>query len=206
INAAYRKEPENTANAVSDILLGMPINYYAVIEYDDIEKIVDTIGGVPMYIEKNMKYSDPKDDPPLYINIKAGQQVLDGEDSVKFLRFRKGYTEGDIGRVKAQQVWMENALSQAIDYGILKVAKVAFKEVDSNITYKAMLSLGTKALGVKSEKISTYMLPFTPDPNAPFYVYPKSDEIEEMVRTIYSIQPDPEDEDDRENPVSKKKN
>lgn len=201
INAAYLGKPENTANAVSDILLGMPINYYAVIEYDDIEKIVDEMGGVPMYIEKDMNYYDPKDKPPLRINLKAGQQTLSGEDSVKFLRYRSGYAEGDIGRVKAQQAWMRNALSQAIDHGILKVAKVAFKEVDSNMTYKAMLSLGTKSIGVSDEKITTYMLPFRPDPNPPFYVYPKSVEIEEMIRTIYSIQPD--EEESAENPVSK---
>lgn len=190
INAAFRGDPANTANAISDVLLGMPINYYAVIEYDDIEKIVDEMGGVPMYIEKNMNYEDPLDDPPLKIHLKAGQQTLNGKDSVKFLRYRKGYAEGDIGRVKAQQAWMKNALSQAIDYGVLKVAKVAFKEVDSNINYKAMISLGTKAIGLSSDDIATYMLPYTPDPNPPFYVYPKTDEIEDMIRTIYSIQPD----------------
>lgn len=190
INAAFRGDPANTANAVSDVLLGIPINYYAVIEYEDIKKIVDEMGGVPMYIEKNMNYEDPKDTPPLKIHLKAGQQTLSGEDSVKFLRYRKGYTEGDIGRVKAQQIWMKNALSQAIDYGVLKVAKVAFKEVDSNVNYKAMISLGTKAIGLSSDDITTYMLPFTPDPNAPFYVYPKTEEIEDMLRTIYSIKAD----------------
>ena len=69
INAAYRKNPVNTAKAVSEILLGMPINYYAVIDYDGVETIVDSMGGVPMDIEFNMKYSDPYDDPPLVINI-----------------------------------------------------------------------------------------------------------------------------------------
>lgn len=45
INAAYRGDPLNTAKAVSDVLCGIPINYYAVIEYDDIRKIVDEMAA-----------------------------------------------------------------------------------------------------------------------------------------------------------------
>lgn len=194
INAAYKGEALNMAKAVSDILLGIPINYYAVVEYEDIERIVDEMGGVPMYIEKDMYYRDPYDttlDPNgLVIDIKAGQQVLDGENSMKFLRFRSGYVEGDIGRIKAQQAWMTNALSQAIDYGILKVADKAFEEIESNITYKAMLSLGTKALGIESENITTYMMPNTLQQEPPWYVYPDSEGIEAMLREIYSIAPE----------------
>ena len=190
INAAYRGDPVNTAKAVSDVLCGIPINYYAVVEYDDIRKIVDEMGGVPMYLEKDMDYDDEWDNPPLHIHLKAGQQTLSGDDSVKFLRFRKGYAEGDIGRIKAQQVWMKNAMSQAINYGILKVADVAFKEIDSNLTYGALLSLGTKALGIEAENITTYTMPNTPQPEPPWYVYPKQSEIEDMLREIYSIQPE----------------
>lgn len=190
INAAYRGDPVNTAKAVSDVLCGIPINYYAVVEYDDIRKIVNEMGGVPMYLEKDMDYDDEWDNPPLHIHLKAGQQTLSGDDSVKFLRFRKGYAEGDIGRIKAQQVWMKNAMSQAINYGILKVADVAFKEIDSNLTYGALLSLGTKALGIEAENITTYTMPNTPQPEPPWYVYPKQSEIEDMLREIYSIQPE----------------
>ena len=195
INATYRGDPLNTAKAVSDVLCGIPINYYAVIEYDDIRKIVDEMGGVPMYLEKDLDYDDEWDDPPLHIHLKAGQQTLNGDDSVKFLRYRKGYAEGDIGRIKAQQVWMKNAMSQAIDYGILKVADVAFQEIDSNLTYKAILSLGTKALGIEAENITTYTMPHTLQQEPPWYVYPQQQGIEDMLREIYSLQPEEETTD-----------
>ena len=190
INAAFRKDPTNTAKAVSDVLLGMPINYYAVVEYDDIEKIVDYMGGVPIYIEKDMDYDDAYDKPPLHIHLKAGQQTLSGENSVKFLRYRHGYAEGDLGRVKAQQTWVKNAMSQAINFGVLKVANVAFDEIQSNINYKAMISLATKAIGMDSENITAITMPGTPDPESPYYVYPKDKEIEQLIRDIYSIKPE----------------
>ncbi len=194
INSVYSTGVENMAKAVSDVLLGIPINYYAVVEYSDIEAIVDEMGGVPMYIEEDMYYVDDWDttlDPNgLVIDIKAGQQVLNGKDSVKFLRYRSGYAMGDIGRVAAQQVWLKNALAKAIDHGILKVADVAFNEIESNFTYGAMISLGTKAIGISTEDIVTYTIPHTLQQAAPYYVYADTTGIEEMLRTIYSIVPD----------------
>ena len=42
INAAYASDKGviATANAVSDVLMGIPINYYAIIDYDAVESIV----------------------------------------------------------------------------------------------------------------------------------------------------------------------
>ena len=72
----------------------------------------------------------------------------------------------------------------------LDIDNVAFEEIDSNITYKAMISLGTKALGMESENIYTYTIPNTLQQEPPWYVYPDTTGIEEMLREIYSIVPE----------------
>lgn len=195
INAAYRDNPVNTAKAVSEILLGMPINYYAVIDYDGVENIVDAMGGVPMDIEFNMKYSDPYDDPPLVINIPKGQQVLDGEHAVQFLRYRKGYLEGDIGRVKAHQEFMKSAFRQCLSFKLPKIAKTVYNNVESDITIGETLSLATAATGISGDGIETYLLPSTPLPDPPYYVIPDAKGIAEMINEIYSIEPDKASED-----------
>lgn len=196
INAAYRGNPVNTAKAVSEILLGMPINYYAVIDYDGVETIVDSMGGVPMDIEFNMKYTDPYDTPPLVINIPKGPQVLDGEHAVQFLRYRKGYTEGDIGRVKAQQVFMKSAFRQCLSFQLPKIAKTVFNNVESDITIGKATSLATKAMGISGEDIQTYLLPGTPLPDAPYFVIPDAEGTAEMINQIYSIEPKNTTEDE----------
>jgi len=187
INAAYRKNPVNTAKAVSEILMNIPINYYAVVDYKGIEKIVDTMGGVPMDIPFDMKYSDPYDKPPLYINIPKGQQVLNGKKSVEFLRYRKGYIEGDIGRVKAQQQFMKNAFKQCLGFDLPRIATTVYENITSDIKLKTVLSLAGKAVGISSDDITTYMMPGNPDPNPPYYVYPKTTQIAEMLTEIYSL-------------------
>ena len=52
INAAYKGNPLNTAKAVNDILMGMPINYYAVVDFKTIEEVVDAIDGVPVNLTR----------------------------------------------------------------------------------------------------------------------------------------------------------
>ncbi|MDF3000075.1 MAG: LytR family transcriptional regulator [Bacillota bacterium] len=189
INAAYRKDPVNTAKAVSEVLLGMPINYYVVVDYDGVAKIVDSMGGVPMDIKFDMKYSDPYDKPPLNINIKKGYQVLDGKTSVLFLRYRKGYLEGDIGRVKAQQEFMKSAFKQSIGLDLPKIAKTVFENVKSDINLGTATKLAKNAMGISAEDIETYMIPATPLPDPPFYVIPNAEGIADMINEIYSIEP-----------------
>lgn len=189
INAAYRGNPVNTAKAVSEILLGMPINYYAVIDYKGVENIVDAMGGVPMDIKFNMKYSDPYDKPPLVINIPKGKQVLDGKHAVQFLRYRKGYVEGDIGRVKAHQEFMKSAFKQCLSFNLPKIATTVFENVESDITLGKATSIATKAMGISGEDIETYMLPSTPLPDPPYYVIPDAEGTAEMIHKIYSIEP-----------------
>lgn len=160
INAAYGANGIiSTANAVSDVLEGIPINYYAVVDYEAVENIVDGIGGIPITIEKAMVYSDPTDDPPLYINIPAGEQVLDGDHAVQYLRYRKGYRDGDIGRVRAQQEFVKIAFKQALDHGVVDSAKLVFKNVESDLTVGAATKFALKAVGLTSDSIKTYTLP-----------------------------------------------
>lgn len=189
INAAYRKNPLNTAKAVSEILLGMPINYYMVLDYKGVENIVDAMGGVPMNIKFDMKYKDPYDKPPLVINIPKGQQVLDGKHAVQFLRYRKGYVEGDIGRVKAHQEFMKSAFRQCLSLNLPKITKTVFENVESDITLGKATSFATKAIGVTGDDIETYMLPSTPLPDPPYYVIPDAEGTAEMINQIYSIEP-----------------
>jgi LCP family protein required for cell wall assembly len=191
INAAFRKNPVNTAKAVSEILLGMPVNYYAIVDYDGIKTIVEAMGGVPMTIQKGgMHYTDPKDTPPLVINIPEGEQLLDGAHAVQFLRYRKGYLEGDIGRVKAQQEFMKSAFRQCLSLNLPKIAKTVFDNIDSDITLGMVTSLATKAVGITGDDIKTYLLPNTALPDPPFYVIPDAERTADMINEIYSIEPE----------------
>ncbi|NJO20799.1 MAG: LCP family protein, partial [Spirulinaceae cyanobacterium RM2_2_10] len=112
INAAnYHGGPALSARAVSDLLNGMPIDRYVRVNVQAVEKLIDALGGVEVHVPKDMKYTDYSQH--LYIDLKAGQQRLDGEKSMQFLRFR--YDQyGDIGRIQRQQTLMRAIVEQTL--------------------------------------------------------------------------------------------
>ncbi|MCL1808464.1 MAG: LCP family protein [Clostridiales bacterium] len=184
INAAYRKNPLNSAKAVSEVLMGIPINYYAVLSYDGVARIVDSMRGVPMDIPFHMKYDDPLDKPPLHVNIPKGEQVLDGDHAIQFLRYRSGYADADLGRIKAQQQFMKNAFKQCLSFELPNIARTVFNNVTSDINLRTALYLAGKAVGISSDDITTYMMPVG---KVDHYVHPDVEKISEMLEEIYSI-------------------
>lgn len=102
INAAVGKKG-GTALAMKTVsnLLEIPIHHYVKVDFKGVEKIVDLMGGVKINVLQPMDYDDPVQD--LHIHIKKGVQVLEGKEALKFLRYRSGYIDQDLGRIKAQQ-------------------------------------------------------------------------------------------------------
>ena len=90
--------------------LGIPIDFWAIVDLSGFNDIVDAIGGVDIDLAYDMKYQDPDQD--LYIDLKQGHHKLNGELAEHFVRFRYGYVEGDIGRVDAQKVFMSALFRQ----------------------------------------------------------------------------------------------
>ncbi len=87
INAAITKGPNTAMKAIGD-LLGIPVQYYVYTDFQGFIKLVDAIGGVDFYVEKDMKYSSKADKHEYDIDLKEGQQHLDGDKALQYVRFR----------------------------------------------------------------------------------------------------------------------
>ena len=188
INAIYASEGVKAiAEAVSDVLYGIEINYYAIIDYNAVKTIVDSVGGVPMDVKRNMHYEDPYDTPPLVINLKKGPQILDGEHAVQFLRYRHGYVNGDLGRVEAQQEFIKSLYQQGIKNGILSSARVVTENIKSNLTVGAACRYALSALTIKNDSIETWIVPGVPRyiDETSYYIQSK-EATKEMLDRIYS--------------------
>lgn len=198
INSIYSvKKAVGTATAVSDLLMGMPINYYVVVDYDAVKEVVNSMGGVPMNITFHMHYNDPYDKPPLKIDIPVGYQVLNGDKAVEFLRFRKGsggyagYPEGDIGRIKAQQEFVKSAFRQALGFSLPKVVKTTLDNVDSDLPLGMATKLAANTVGLDGEDMQTIMIPGkSGTKDGLSYWFPDEEGIEEMLTQIYQTAPE----------------
>ncbi len=154
--------PELTLKTVKN-LLGIEIDQYVLADYGLVRNYVDLIGGVDLYVPMDMKYSDPVADPPLYIDLKEGEQTLDGDKALQYLRFRKGYKDADLGRVKAQQEFMKNLIKQSIrPVNILRIpgmASIYNDNMDTNIPISTMMFYGSQSVRFDLDNINSSTLP-----------------------------------------------
>lgn len=163
INAAHANGgPELSVKSVKD-LLGVDLKYYVKVDYRAVEEIVDAIGGVVVDIPKDMYHSDPTADPPLLIDLKKGeQQLLDGNKSMQFLRYR-GYKDADIGRIRAQQQFMKAFMEQILKpKNVLRLPKmisVYYEYVDTNIPMGTLSKMALSANKINTENMETATIP-----------------------------------------------
>lgn len=193
INAVYgtdERRQEAVLEAVVE-LTKIPIKYYVSIDYDGVRAAVNAIGGVEINVPFHMKYTDPYDKPPLYINIPAGNQIIYGDKAMEFLRFRKGdpgypgYAEGDIGRVKAQQEFIKSAIKKSLSLKLPSVISAVYPHVKTNFTLTELLGLAGDAIGFTTANINSSILHGTPQyiGALSFYIPDR----EEIIKTLYDL-------------------
>lgn len=188
INAMYSREGiEALVKSVED-LLGIPLEKYVLVDYDAVISCVDLLGGVEVNVPFHMIYSDPYDDPPLYIDIPEGIQVLDGKQSLNFLRYRKGYANQDLGRIEAQQQFIKSAMKKAMGIKLPALIKEAYSNIDTNVNITDVLGLANDMVGFSTDNINVRTLPGeeTTLEGLSFYI-PDESGIAEMMNGIYGI-------------------
>lgn len=177
--------PALAAESVSDLLGGIAIDRYVRINVQGVEKLVDALGGVTVDVPKDMKYQD--DSQHLYINLKAGEQQLNGDQALQFLRFRYD-NNGDIGRIQRQQMLMRAMVEQALNPTTIarlpKILGVIQSHVDTNLSVEELLALVGYAAQTNRSNMELLMLPgdfSRPGDFALSYWLPRHGEIDALV-------------------------
>ena len=88
--------------------MGLPIHYHISLDFEEFIKIIDTLGGVTVYVEEDIY--DPLFPGLNYsyepFELSQGWHYLDGKTTLKYIRTR--YTsEGDFDRTRRQQQILE---------------------------------------------------------------------------------------------------
>ncbi len=149
-----------SAKAISNLLGGVPIDRYLRVNVQGIEKLLDALGGVTIYVPKNMRYQD--DSQKLYIDLKQGKQHLNGNQALQFLRFR--YDEdGDIGRVQRQQMMIRALMEQTLNPMTLarvpQIISVIQENIDTNLSVEEFVALGGFGVKIDRSKVEMLLLP-----------------------------------------------
>ena len=170
INCLYLNgDAERTLNAVNRVT-GLDLEYYVVVDTEALRALVDAIGGVYFDVPINMKYTDKKQD--LYINLKAGYQLLDGDKAEQVVRFRHNqdgtsydfeYGDNDTGRMKTQRNFLKAVMKQTLTpTNILKIGDfidIAQTYVKTNIPIDIMKKYIAPAVNFNVDNLETGSIP-----------------------------------------------
>lgn len=170
INCLYQGEyPEKTLAAVNRVT-GLDLEYYVVVDTEALKALVDAIGGIYFDVPIDMKYTDKKQN--LYINLKAGYQLLDGNKAEQVVRFRHNqdgtsypieYGDNDTGRMKTQRNFLKAVMKQTLTpANILNIGKfidIAQTYVKTNIPIDIAKKYIAPAVNFNTANLETSTLP-----------------------------------------------
>ena len=161
INSVYANGKEEGMERLErrlSSLLGFEMDGYVLVNLDAFVKVVDLVGGVTVNVPQDMYYSDPSQD--LLIDLKAGEQKLDGKQAMGLVRFRKGYATQDIQRTQTQQQFLKALAKQCLSVSSLtklrEFADIFSQYVTTNLTTGNMVWFGKELLSCDFDNMKTY--------------------------------------------------
>lgn len=151
INSVYSRTGGNIESLAKRVkkLVGFAPDFYVKVDLSVFVELVDLVGGVDFYVPQDMKYSDPYQN--LYIDLKEGQQTLDGEKAMQLVRFRS-YAEGDIKRVEVQQSFLKALIKECLSikhWGKIKAyIDLAMEHVQTDLDFGSVVWFASQVLGL----------------------------------------------------------
>ncbi len=172
-------------------LLGVSVHHYAAVGTAALAQFIDALGGVEVYVERQMDYEDPE--AGLAIHIPQGYQRLDGETALKFLRYRSGEF-GDLGRVQRQQRFLKAVYSRLRQPEVLtklpQIVPILQEQVDTSFEVWDSTQLTSLLRSFPEEGPETVILPGQPIPGNDTYYVPDMEKIKEKMWLFF---PPPEE-------------
>lgn len=184
------------ARQTVESFLGVPIDYYAQIDFNTFVEFIDALGGLDMKIKKAIKV-DPVG-PENTVTLEPGTQTLTGAVALAYARNR--YTENDdFDRSERQQEVMMAIRNQVVNLNMLPtlVAKSPelyasmSKGIRTNLTLDDIIRLAYLAQSIPPENIKkgvidTHMVNFGKSPDGLDILIPNPEKIHALRDSIFA--------------------
>ncbi|MBM2820259.1 MAG: putative LytR family transcriptional protein [Candidatus Berkelbacteria bacterium] len=191
-------------------VLGVPIHYYITLDFDGFKKIVDTVGGVDVYVEKDLYdpyYPAPNmiDYEPLRISV--GPHHLDGTTALKYARSRE--TTSDFDRSRRQMQVMMGIREKFFTLQILASPKkitdlinILGDHIRTNMQVSEIRALWDISKNLDTTNIINKVFDTTAggplvagQDSRGYYIYPRKgidnfSELQNIAKNIFSLQAD----------------
>jgi LCP family protein required for cell wall assembly len=175
VNAAFALGGPDQLVATLQRTLGVTIHHYIQVDFSGFKDIVDTVGGVTMYVPYPVRDSGSGLDLG-----RAGCWELDGNKGLSWVRSRQmeflingtwqADGRGDLGRIERQQDFIRRMMKKALSSGISnpltlnRLIGVGVRDVtfDSALSTKDLTALGRRFSSLDPDKVVLRTLPTDP--------------------------------------------
>lgn len=147
--------------------LGVPIHFYAKVDFNTFVKVVDEIDGVKLDINERI-LADWNGDGNNYW-IEPGTYTLPGTAALAYARYRSDETDGDIGRGARQMQVITAIRDRILDFNMLptlvKRAPAIYKEVSkgvqTNMNFDQAVQIMVLMTQIPRENLHTFNITYT---------------------------------------------
>jgi polyisoprenyl-teichoic acid--peptidoglycan teichoic acid transferase len=159
--------PELARKTVEQFI-GVPIQYYAQVDFSTFASFIDEIGGIEIYNDEDLRL-DPLGNGKDKIKLTCcGMRPLNGERALAYVRFRKD-KEGDIARSKRQQkviIAIRNKVLAPENFPTMLGKAQTFYEqfsagIRTNMPFDVAIRLGVLARDIPVESIKQGAIDYT---------------------------------------------
>lgn len=163
----------NSAHAIGGIKLtkktieetfGVKINKYIIVSDDAVENVINVLGGLPIYVEKDLNYDD--NSGKLHIHLQKGNRTLSGKQAVGYLRFRHDGL-GDIGRTQRQQWFLKSLFEKLQNPEVIskipEIINIANNYIKTDLSIYELTQYAIMLKNINMDRIEVATLPGRPN-------------------------------------------
>ncbi len=164
INSAHALGGVRLTKKTIEQTFGVKINKYIVVSDDAVENVIDVLGGLPIYVEKDLNYDDNAGN--LHVHLRKGNRELTGRQAVGYLRFRHDGL-GDIGRTQRQQWFLKSLLEKVQTPEVIakvpELVEIANKYIKTDLSPYELTQYALMMKNIDVNKIEVATLPGRPN-------------------------------------------
>ena len=172
INAVYSSPKPSLTGADTltyelNNIFRIKIDKYIFMTLDIFEEMIDDIGGVEISLDNDLKIDAEN-------TIKAGKIKLDGKQGANFVRHRKTYLTGDIGRIHAQEKFVKSLGKKLVEdkyLSNLAFLNKFYNKIETNIGRKEVNQYTEAMKDIDVNNMKTFVLEGVPVTHNKYSVY-----------------------------------
>lgn len=133
----------------------LPLDGYMTIRLEMLVQLVDTFGGIELYVSQEMDYKGS--------HLDQGYQTLNGDACEFLLRTRHIYPDGDIGRLNMQRQFYSALFRRLKSIGniwdVAKLTPAVLNYMETSLSASQLVSFAVSMLKIDSSKIMICQMP-----------------------------------------------